>query len=468
VPHRLWLVHVDPARTEPPADTEIYTLIPGTAITAPWHPGVGEPGPTFTTADIRADPHYKGGLIGFALRGDPNADCKQTHFSEQELNVSCTNCTPIKSWAAALIWQSTATPNAYYIGFEDLAMSPTDFGGFPGQPYRNDGDFNDFVYFLSGLTCDGGGTPCDTAMPGVCAAGLSECVTGTTLRCRPSINPSPEVCDGLDNDCNGMVDDNAACPQHLVCDRGACVPPCGDVEFPCALNKTCVSGLCVETACIGKVCAAGTVCKNGTCVGSCDGVSCPKEQVCRLGRCVDPCASVTCDSDRVCDGGVCVPMCSCRGCQAGQACAPSGRCVDGGCAAKICGAGTVCVAGACTDACALAVCPKGQICTAGNCVDTPAGDGGVSTGSGGSSGGGGSSGSGGTSASAGSDGASGANGSDAAAGQPDGGASGIDSNEKIGCRCDLDASSGPVGWLGCALALFGASVRRRRRAGRPR
>ena len=70
-------------------DSEIYTIIPGTMITNPWHPGVGEEGPIFTTETIRADPRYKGGLIGFALKGDQGQDCKQTHFSEQKLNPVC-------------------------------------------------------------------------------------------------------------------------------------------------------------------------------------------------------------------------------------------------------------------------------------------------------------------------------------------------------------------------------------------
>ena len=320
--------------TTPPADSDIYTIIPGSMITNPWHPGVGEDGPIFTTDTIRADPHYKGGLIGFALKGDQGQDCKQTHFSEQALNPLCSGCTTPGHWAAAAVWQSTVTPNAYYIGFEDLPMGPTstgpnDFGSVAGQTLKCDGDFNDFVYFLSGLTCDGGGTACDTMMPGVCAAGLNECVTGTMLNCKQSVMPSAEVCDGLDNDCNGIVDDKAPCPNTQVCDRGTCVLPCGDSEFPCAPGDECVKGLCVEQACAAVTCDAGQTCKGGACTGPCDGVKCPGGQLCRVGRCVDPCDGVTCLSDRVCEGGVCVPSCKCAGCATGKTCDHDGRPLPG-------------------------------------------------------------------------------------------------------------------------------------------
>jgi len=73
---------------------------------------------------------------------------------------------------------------------------------------------------------------CATGLPGVCAQGIRVCgATGTSWSaCVPTTSGTSEVCDGLDNDCDGQTDegvgDGAACvmpdqsPGVTVC-RGA-------------------------------------------------------------------------------------------------------------------------------------------------------------------------------------------------------------------------------------------------------
>ncbi|MBM4380280.1 MAG: hypothetical protein FJ086_13445, partial [Deltaproteobacteria bacterium] len=49
---------------------------------------------------------------------------------------------------------------------------------------------------------------CETGLVGACRAGRVRCMEGT-LSCVGWVQPRPEVRDGLDEDCDGVVDDGA-------------------------------------------------------------------------------------------------------------------------------------------------------------------------------------------------------------------------------------------------------------------
>jgi Notch-like protein len=55
----------------------------------------------------------------------------------------------------------------------------------------------------------GGGGACNTGLQGVCSQGVLACVNAG-LRCQQSVQSSAEVCDGRDNNCNGTTDESAA------------------------------------------------------------------------------------------------------------------------------------------------------------------------------------------------------------------------------------------------------------------
>ena len=62
----------------------------------------------------------------------------------------------------------------------------------------------------------GVGTPCDTGFAGQCATGLVECITGNQF-CTPT-PPTDEVCDGVDNDCDDSVDEDPLDPPTWYLD----------------------------------------------------------------------------------------------------------------------------------------------------------------------------------------------------------------------------------------------------------
>lgn len=338
------------------APTELFLIIPaGTPV-----------GQVVTSADIRNNPRYAQGPIGFALTDASGT--KASYYSEYMRNVYCSGCTTPDYWKMALIYRSTVTPETYYLAFEDYAGA--DASSWQG----NDGDFNDKVFRINGVTCQGGGSPCDTGKLGVCSTGLTECTPGSQPLCKQQVGPTAELCDNLDNDCNGQIDDGPGlCPADQTCFHGACIRSCGNAEFDCLPPFVCESELCIHRDCIGKLCPDGQICRAGTCMGGCEGVVCPVGQDCELGACLDLCAGVACGPDTVCERGVCVSSCRCRSCAAGKRCdATAGasevaRCVEGGCESVTCPAGQVCRGGVCGDACLGAVCPGNAACHAGAC-----------------------------------------------------------------------------------------------------
>ena len=117
--------------------------------------------------------------------------------------------------------------------------------------------------------CDGviddvvdAGSPCTTGLQGACSAGTLVCGAGPELTCVATHLPGPEACDGstADLNCNGLV---------------ACADPECDGTHACGPGCTCASGGKVETDCSNGIDDDGnglTDCEDPACRGrSCGG-----------------------------------------------------------------------------------------------------------------------------------------------------------------------------------------------------
>jgi hypothetical protein len=104
-----------------------------------------------------------------------------------------------------------------------------DSNKFPGNDELCDGTDNNCNGHVDEGN-PGGGASCGTGQPGVCSAGTQTC-QGGALICSPNTQPSSEVCDSLDNNCDGQTDEGDVCgpvAPNITSPAQGAVLECGD------------------------------------------------------------------------------------------------------------------------------------------------------------------------------------------------------------------------------------------------
>ncbi|MEM6787640.1 MAG: MopE-related protein [Myxococcota bacterium] len=146
------------------------------------------------------------------------------------------------------------------------------------------------------------GTACGLSNVFPCTLGAEQCVGGQLL-CVGNIDPQPEVCNGADDDCNAVIDDNP------IDAGGACnvfpSPPMGATS-PCAGGTLSCSGGVL--ACVGDVGPTSSV--DGCNVdANCDGQLTAQPDlstdVGNCGQCGNDCFVGAVNSDWVCVSSTC-------------------------------------------------------------------------------------------------------------------------------------------------------------------
>lgn len=169
------------------------------------------------------------------------------------------------------------------------------------------------------------GEPCELSdRVGVCASGVLQCQDASSVPVCVAQDPVAESCNGLDDDCDGHVDEAFVLSED--------VHNCGSCGAACASDQLCCDGQCLEPEPCGGACdTPGVIQCDGSCsrpdpqdldqeCGRCGGViqcdgSCSVPEPPDYGeRCNDGISKIgcsgSCECERRCRSGQIIPCAS--------------------------------------------------------------------------------------------------------------------------------------------------------------
>lgn len=197
-------------------------------------------------------------------------------------------------------------------------------------------------------------TPCTVDNDFGSCEGVRTCAPEGLTVCSATA-PSEEVCNGIDDDCDGLVDE-VDCDDGNPCTDDSCVAEEGCVNLPldnvecldgdaCTQVDRCEAGVCVgdpvlcddTNPCTDDLCDSTEGCVYTENYASCDdGEPCTFGDTCKLGVCV-PGPTLSCDDQNPCTEDSCDPVNGCvfsatdKPCDDGNPCSVGDSCATGVC-----------------------------------------------------------------------------------------------------------------------------------------
>jgi MYXO-CTERM domain-containing protein len=238
---------------------------------------------------------------------------------------------------------------------------------------------------VAGITSFGFDSTCVNSNSVFTSVSAWQSLIHDALAWAPPCMPSPEVCNGLDDDCNMMVDDGITCTAL----GGACTMNSDCVSRRCAMvggsmicTQQCIPDMPALAGCPASWHCQVQDCGRGQCApgapgAGADGDTCTQDTDCASGYCADlqgrhlcgqpcwPMGGSGCPSGESCD---LVNATQCGGCVP-DALAMGPHPIGGTCTTDADCASDHCAAGTCTQPCTMdSECPSAYHCGAGFCV----------------------------------------------------------------------------------------------------